>query len=125
MPPGGNYTDLVNLAVLHYSGAANANPMVDPTTNIPASSSPLVETNLHVRGPKFGMFPGRETENASSPSRPLVWYVMLKYMSLSGLLNRTVQPGDATPGGADININLTLGFVSQGLSSNRMLAYYR
>jgi hypothetical protein len=90
LPPSGKYTDLVNLAVLHYSGAANANPTVDPTTNIPTSSSPLVETNLHVRGLKFGLSPGRETESVSSLSRPLVWYVVLKHMSLSCLLKRMV-----------------------------------
>jgi hypothetical protein len=49
LPTGGNYTDLVNLAVLHYHGADNENPTVDPTTDIPTSSSPLVETSLHVR----------------------------------------------------------------------------
>lgn len=48
LPPGGSYTNLTNLAVLHYDGAADANPTTDPTTSIPTSSSPLVETNLHV-----------------------------------------------------------------------------
>jgi hypothetical protein len=38
----------MNLAVLHYGGADDANPTVDPTTDIPTSSSPLVETGLHV-----------------------------------------------------------------------------
>ncbi|KAI0246096.1 laccase C [Lactifluus subvellereus] len=72
LPPGGSYTDLINLAVLRYNGAANENPTVDPTTDIPTSSSPLVETSLHVRKPTF--------------------------------------PGNPTPGGADININLALAF---------------
>ncbi|KAI0285736.1 laccase [Russula brevipes] len=71
LPPGGSYTNLTNLAVLHYDGAADANPTTDPTTNIPTSSSALVETNLHVSS----------------------W--------------------ECHPGGADININLTLAFVSE------------
>ncbi|KAI0294023.1 laccase C [Multifurca ochricompacta] len=71
LPPRQDYTGLINLAVLHYDGADNANPTTDPTTDIPTSSSPLVETNLH-------------------PLEP------------------TGVPGDATPGGADININLAL-----------------
>ncbi|KAI9462679.1 laccase C [Russula earlei] len=73
LPPRGSYTDLVNLAVLHYHGAEDANPTVDPTTSIPTSSSPLVETNLHP-------------------------------------LNPTGVPGSPSPGGADININLQIGF---------------
>ncbi|KAI0258275.1 laccase [Gloeopeniophorella convolvens] len=44
---GHNFTNLANLAVLHYAGAPNANPTTDPTTNIPVSKLPLVETNLH------------------------------------------------------------------------------
>ena len=43
-----NYSDLNNLAVLHYAGASSGNPTSDPTVNIPVSRSPLVETNLHV-----------------------------------------------------------------------------
>jgi len=45
--PGRNFGNLNNLAVLHYQGAPNANPTVDPTVNIPVSQNPLVETNLH------------------------------------------------------------------------------
>ncbi|KAH8989923.1 laccase C [Lactarius hatsudake] len=59
---------------LRYDGAADANPTADPTTNIPTSSSPLVENNLH--------------------------------------------PGDATPGGADININLNISFTSGAFAVN-------
>lgn len=44
---GQNFSDLTNLAVLHYAGAANANPTYDPTANIPVSIIPLVETDLH------------------------------------------------------------------------------
>ncbi|KAN0136672.1 laccase [Lactarius tabidus] len=52
--PGQNFSDLTNLAVLHYAGAANANPTEDPTANIPVSVQPLVETDLHPGNP----FPG-------------------------------------------------------------------
>lgn len=45
---GRNFSDLNNLAVLRYAGAAHANPTVDPTVNVPVSQLPLVETNLHV-----------------------------------------------------------------------------
>jgi hypothetical protein len=52
LPPNGrNYSNLNNLAVLHYAGAPEENPTSDPTVNIPASKTPLVETNLHVRLP--------------------------------------------------------------------------
>ncbi|KAI0258277.1 laccase [Gloeopeniophorella convolvens] len=47
LPPGQGYTGLTNLAVLRYQGAPRANPTTDPTTNIPVSQLPLVETNLH------------------------------------------------------------------------------
>jgi hypothetical protein len=50
LPPGGSYAGFVHLAVLHYEGVPNAHPKVDPTDNIPISESPLVETNLRVRG---------------------------------------------------------------------------
>ena len=43
-----NFDGLTNLAVLHYAGAPNANPTVDPTVNVPVSQMPLVETDLHV-----------------------------------------------------------------------------
>ncbi|KAN0113960.1 laccase [Russula decolorans] len=66
---GRNYSNLNNLAVLHYAGASSGNPTSDPTVNIPVSQTPLVETNLH----------------------PLV---------------PSSAPGNPTPGGADININL-------------------
>jgi len=64
-----NYSNLNNLAVLHYAGASSGNPTSDPTVNVPVSQTPLVETDLH----------------------PLV---------------PSSVPGDPTPGGADININL-------------------
>ncbi|KAI0297810.1 multicopper oxidase-domain-containing protein [Multifurca ochricompacta] len=44
---GRNFSNLNNLAVLHYAGAPDTNPTVDPTVNIPVSKLPLVETNLH------------------------------------------------------------------------------
>ncbi|KAH9074384.1 laccase [Lactarius deliciosus] len=68
LPPGRDFSNLNNLAILSYAGAP-ANQTVDPTVNIPVSKLPLVETNLH----------------------PLV---------------STPVPGNAVPGGADININL-------------------
>ncbi|KAI9508590.1 laccase [Russula earlei] len=46
-----NFSDFNSLAVLHYAGAPNQNPTVDPTTNIPVSQYPLVETNLHPLAP--------------------------------------------------------------------------
>ena len=46
-----NYSNLNNLAVLHYAGASSGNPKSDPTVNIPVSQTPLVETNLHVSLP--------------------------------------------------------------------------
>ena len=46
--PGRNYSNLNNLAVLHYIGAPLRNPTSDPTVNIPVSQMPLVETALHV-----------------------------------------------------------------------------
>ncbi|KAH9008346.1 laccase [Lactarius deliciosus] len=45
--PGRNFSDFNNLAILRYTGAAHANPTVDPTVNVPVSKLPLVETNLH------------------------------------------------------------------------------
>ncbi|KAN0136704.1 laccase sensu stricto variant A [Lactarius tabidus] len=42
-----NFTDFNNLAVLHYSCAPDGYPTVDPTVEIPVSTLPLVETNLH------------------------------------------------------------------------------
>ncbi|KAF8272718.1 multicopper oxidase-domain-containing protein [Lactarius quietus] len=47
--PGQNFSNLNNLAVLRYAGAAQAYPPCDPTVNISVSQMPLVETNLHVR----------------------------------------------------------------------------
>ena len=46
-----NYSDLNNLAVLHYAGASSGNPKSDPTVDIPVSQTPLVETELHVSLP--------------------------------------------------------------------------
>jgi hypothetical protein len=48
---GRNYSNLNNLAVLHYAGASSGNPTSDPTVNIPVSQTPLVETELHVSLP--------------------------------------------------------------------------
>ncbi|KAH9998717.1 laccase [Russula vinacea] len=47
LPPGLNYSDFNNLAVLHYAGAPSGNPTSDPTVNVPVSQIPLVETALH------------------------------------------------------------------------------
>ncbi|KAH9963470.1 Cupredoxin, partial [Lactifluus volemus] len=47
MAPAINFTEFTNLAVLHYKGANDSNPVVDPTVNIPNCTLPLVETNLH------------------------------------------------------------------------------
>jgi hypothetical protein len=51
LPPGRDFTNLNNLAVLHYTGAPKTHPTVDPTVNVPVSTNPLVETNLHVSVP--------------------------------------------------------------------------
>ncbi|KAF8272429.1 laccase [Lactarius quietus] len=51
LPPNQNYDNLTNLAILRYEGAADANPTPDPTTDIPTSTSPLVEANLHALVP--------------------------------------------------------------------------
>jgi hypothetical protein len=48
LPPGRNFSDSNNLAILRYAGAPNQNPTVDPTVNVPVSQNPLVETDLHV-----------------------------------------------------------------------------
>ncbi|KAI9450837.1 laccase [Lactarius psammicola] len=45
--PGRDFSNLNNLAILRYAGAPAANPTVDPTVNVPVSTLPLVETNLH------------------------------------------------------------------------------
>ncbi|KAF8474377.1 laccase [Russula ochroleuca] len=42
-----NFSDFNNVAVLHYEGAENGDPSVDPSVNVPQSKLPLVETNLH------------------------------------------------------------------------------
>ncbi|KAH9953172.1 laccase [Russula dissimulans] len=47
LPPGLDFSNLNNLAILRYQGAPNADPTDDPTVNIPVSKFPLVETNLH------------------------------------------------------------------------------
>ncbi|KAF8267114.1 laccase 1 [Lactarius quietus] len=44
---GRDFSNLTNLAILSYTGAPVANPTEDPTVNIPVSTLPLVETNLH------------------------------------------------------------------------------
>ncbi|KAH9038809.1 laccase C [Lactarius pseudohatsudake] len=81
LPAGKDYSNFTNVAILRYDGAADANPTADPTTNIPTSSSPLVEHSLHPLSP-------------------------------AGV------PGDATPGGADININLNISFTSGAFAVN-------
>jgi hypothetical protein len=48
LPPGRDFSNLNNLAVLRYAGAPQKNPIVDPTVDIPVSQIPLVETDLHV-----------------------------------------------------------------------------
>jgi hypothetical protein len=63
---GQNFSSLTNLAVLSYIGAANAYPTDDPTSNIPVSQMPLVETNLHVRSYEIITWKGA---NISVPSR--------------------------------------------------------
>jgi len=47
LPPGRNFSNNNNLAILHYEGAPKECPTVDPTVNIPVSQMPLIETNLH------------------------------------------------------------------------------
>jgi len=47
LPPGRDFTNLNNLAILRYAGAPKAHPTVDPTVNVPVSKNPLIETNLH------------------------------------------------------------------------------
>ena len=49
LPQRGTYADFTNLAVLRYDDASDTDPTVDPTINIPKSSLPLIENNLHVR----------------------------------------------------------------------------
>jgi iron transport multicopper oxidase len=47
LPENKDFSNFTNLAILRYDGADDENPTPDPTTNIPTSSSPLVENNLH------------------------------------------------------------------------------
>ena len=49
LPENGNYSDFMNVAILRYDGAADEDPTADPSTDVPTSSAPLVETDLHVR----------------------------------------------------------------------------
>jgi hypothetical protein len=51
LPPGRDFTNLNNLAILRYAGAPKTHPTVDPTVNVPVSQNPLVETDLHVSVP--------------------------------------------------------------------------
>ncbi|KAI9450184.1 laccase C [Lactarius psammicola] len=81
LPEGKDFSSFMHLAILRYDGAAVANPTADPTTDIPTSSSPLVENDLHPLSP-------------------------------------TGVPGAATPGGADININLDISFSSGSFAVN-------
>lgn len=48
-----NFSEFNNVAVLHYEGAPDAFPAVDPDVNVPILKLPLVETNLHVRFPRL------------------------------------------------------------------------
>ena len=49
LPENKDFSNFTNLAILQYVGAASGNPTPDPTTDIPTSTSPLVEADLHVR----------------------------------------------------------------------------
>ncbi|KAN0135809.1 laccase B [Lactarius tabidus] len=51
LPPNKSYANLTNLAVLRYAGANDSNPTADPTTDIPVSTTPLVEADLHALNP--------------------------------------------------------------------------
>jgi hypothetical protein len=44
----GNFSNFINVGVLHYAGAPNANPLEDPSVNVPVLQLPLNETDLHV-----------------------------------------------------------------------------
>jgi hypothetical protein len=48
LPPGRDFSNYNNLAVLRYAGAQHGNPTVNPTVNVPVSKIPFIETNLHV-----------------------------------------------------------------------------
>ncbi|KAH9968472.1 Cupredoxin [Lactifluus volemus] len=85
LPQGGSYTDFTNLAVLHYDDAPEADPTVDPTTNIPKSSLPLIENNLH--GPTGFTVNGVSFEPPSVP-------VLLQ------ILNGTQKASDLLPAGS-------------------------
>ncbi|KAH9057167.1 laccase [Lactarius vividus] len=50
LPPGRNFSEFNNLAILRYAKAPLANPTVDPTVPV-VSKLPLVETNLHPLDP--------------------------------------------------------------------------
>jgi hypothetical protein len=67
-----NYSNLNNLAVLHYAGASSTNPTSDPTVNVPVSQTPLVETGLHV-SLAYELLRTRLTFRARSPSFLLLW----------------------------------------------------
>ncbi|KAF8474376.1 laccase 1 [Russula ochroleuca] len=57
----GNFSNFINVGVLHYAGAPNANPLEDPSVNVPVLQLPLNETDLHplIPSPVPGQpFPG-------------------------------------------------------------------
>ena len=108
--PARNFSELNNLAVLRYAGAAKANPTDDPTVNVPVSKLPLVETNLHVGAvmiiTSWGLtFPCLATHKLS---RCKFYYI---YYLHSHQWSHAFQPGNPVPGGADININLDVVLV--------------
>jgi hypothetical protein len=72
LPPGRDFSNLNNLAILRYKGAPKKNPTVDPTVNIPVSQKPLVETDLHVSVLQYDMST-MPMFLPSSLSRLLLW----------------------------------------------------
>jgi hypothetical protein len=111
--PGRNFSDLNNLAVLHYAGAANADPTSDPTVNIPVSQLPLVETNLHVS--LSAVMITIASWRLTLPRIASYQLSRCKFYSVDVLRfhqwNNSLQPGNPVPGGADININLDVVLV--------------
>ena len=112
--PGQNFSDLANLAIFHYAGATYANPTYDPTVDIPVSTVPLVETNLHVGAvmiiATLGLtFPCPAADILSCFT---FYYVYLLYHNQ---WSHPFQPGKPFPSGADINISLEVTFVRSRL----------
>ncbi len=86
-----NYSNLNNLAVLHYSGASSGNPTSDPTVNIPVSQTPLVETNLHVSL----SYEPLHTRLTFRCAQPLVSSTVVRIIQGSSLHNLTRKPCDS------------------------------